>query len=231
MGQAIIAAAERQAAVIAHTLDVGDDAAACIRDCDAVIDFSFHSATLPLIKLAAEAGKPVVIGTTGHSEEEKEAIRNACKDIPVVWAGNYSVGVNLLNYLTGKAAKVLGNDYNPEVIEFHHRMKKDAPSGTADRLVEIVREARDLTREQEAHGRKGIVGERPTDEIGVHAVRGGDIVGEHTVYFIGMGERIELTHKATDRRIFAEGAVRAAQWIVGKPANIYDMQDVLELKD
>ena len=232
MGLAILEIAEANDATIAGACDQGDQPEDQIENCQAVIDFSFHQATLPIAKLAAAKSLPLVIGTTGHSEEEKQAILEATtSQIPVVWAGNYSVGVNTLNYLTRKAASILGPQYDPEVLELHHHHKKDAPSGTAERLIEILQEGYGFTPEETVHGRQGIVGERPQREIGVHAVRGGDIVGEHTVYFCGQGERIELTHRATDRRIFAQGAVRAAHWAVGQAPGLYNMEDVLGLTD
>ena len=150
--------------------------------------------------------------------------------VPCVWAGNFSVGVNLLFALTRRAAGVLGSDYDAEVIEMHHRFKKDAPSGTAARLLEIILEERKLTSDALRHGREGIVGERTPTEVGVHSLRGGDVVGDHTVIFAALGERVELTHKASDRGIFARGALRAAQWVVSQPPGVYDMQDVLGLK-
>ncbi|MGB0344468.1 MAG: 4-hydroxy-tetrahydrodipicolinate reductase [Coraliomargarita sp.] len=232
MGQAILEIAEANDAVIPAACDQGDRPEEQIENCQAVIDFSFHQATLPVAKLAAAKSLPLVIGTTGHSEEEKQAILEATtSQIPVVWAGNYSVGVNTLNFLTRKAASILGPKYDPEVLELHHHHKKDAPSGTAERLIEILQEGYGFTHEDTVHGRQGIVGARPQREIGVHAVRGGDIVGEHTVYFCGQGERIELTHRATDRRIFAQGAVRAAHWAVGQAPGLYNMEDVLGLTD
>lgn len=230
MGQAIIRAAEDSACEIAHALDQGDEPERCINDCDAVIDFSFHAVTPELAKLAAAAGKPMVIGTTGLTDEEEGIVREAAARIPIVKAGNYSVGVNLLNFLTETAARILGVSYHPEVVEMHHRHKIDAPSGTAARLLEIIREARGLDSASIQHGRHGITGERPDEQIGSHALRGGDVVGEHTVYFFGEGERIELTHKATDRRIFAQGALRAAAWCRGQKPGMYDMQEVLGLK-
>jgi 4-hydroxy-tetrahydrodipicolinate reductase len=150
--------------------------------------------------------------------------------VPCVWAGNFSVGVNLLFALTRRASAVLGSDYDAEVVEMHHRFKKDAPSGTAARLLEIILEERKLDASALRHGREGITGERTAGEVGIHALRGGDVVGDHTVMFAALGERIELTHKASDRGIFARGALRAAQWIVHQPAGVYDMQDVLGLK-
>jgi 4-hydroxy-tetrahydrodipicolinate reductase len=173
----------------------------------------------------------MVIGTTGHSKEDRHAIEQLSNFIPMVWAGNFSTGVNLLFFLTQQAAKVLdlNSGFDPEVIEMHHRLKKDAPSGTADRLLEILKESRNASDEDISHGREGMPGERNVNEIGSHALRGGDIVGEHTVMFAGMGERIELTHRATDRVIFAAGALKAAKWVVNQPANLYSMQDVLGL--
>jgi 4-hydroxy-tetrahydrodipicolinate reductase len=230
MGQAIQDLAGDNGVTICAAIDVGDDLAAHIDGCDMVMDFSFHTATLPLVRLARARGKPVVIGTTGHSPEERAAIVAAAEGLPVVFAGNYAVGVNLLFHLVARAAAVLGPDYHPEVVEMHHSHKKDAPSGTAERLVEIIRDARDLGPEAVRHGRHGITGERPDDEIGVHALRGGDVVGEHTVLFVGEGERIELTHRTTDRRILARGALRAATWLQDRGAGLYDMQDVLGLR-
>lgn len=231
MGQAIQAIAAAEEIEIVAAIDMGDDPVPGLQACEVAIDFSFHEATAPLAKLCAEHGKPLVIGTTGHTPEEKEAVAEYTAQIPMVWAGNFSTGVNLLFYLVGKAAKILGREYHPELIEMHHCHKKDAPSGTAEHLLEILREARGLTPEQEMHGRKGLVGERPDDEIGVHALRGGDVVGDHTVMFAGPGERIELTHKASDRRIFAQGALRAAHWVLGKPPGLYRAEDVLGLRD
>lgn len=232
MGVAIIDAAEAGDAVILSACDAGDDPTTRVADCDAIIDFSFHEVTAGIAKLAAEHKLPLVIGTTGHTPEERETIVAAVEGtIPVVWAGNYSVGVNTLNYLTRKAATILGEQYEPELMEMHHHHKKDAPSGTAERLLEILKDSYGMNDEHLTHGREGLVGARPRKEIGVHAIRGGDIVGEHTVYFIGDGERVELTHKATDRKIFAQGAIRAAHWAVGKAAGIYNMEDVLGLVD
>jgi 4-hydroxy-tetrahydrodipicolinate reductase len=230
MGQAITAAAPETGAVIAAALDQGDDLAAGIQKADAIIDFSFHKTTAEVIRLAAAAGKPLVIGTTGHSAEEKAALMKEAAKIPCVWSGNYSVGVNLLFALTRRASQVLGSDYDAEVVEMHHRFKKDAPSGTAARLLEIILEERKLTADALRHGRKGITGERTPTEVGIHALRGGDVIGDHTVMFAALGERIELTHKASDRGIFARGSLRAAQWVVSHPPGVYDMQDVLGLK-
>lgn len=231
MGKAISSIAGENDCVISFPVDLGDDPADGIDSCDVVIDFSLREATLPLAKLSAQAGKPMVIGTTGHQADEKNEIEALSKQIPMVWAGNFSTGVNLLFYLTEQAARVLDSrsNFDAEVIEMHHRLKKDAPSGTADRLLEILKSSRNLTDSQITHGRDGIVGERPANEIGSHALRGGDVVGDHTVMFAGMGERIELTHRATDRKIFAAGALKAAKWVFGQPPSLYSMQDVLGL--
>ncbi len=232
MGQAIASIAGDHGCSVTCPVDLGDDPKEGIGSCDVVIDFSLREATLPLARLSAEHGKPMVIGTTGHESKEKAEIEKISSQIAMVWAGNFSTGVNLLFYLTEQAARVLDleSDFDPEVIEMHHRLKKDAPSGTADRLLEILKESRKLDDSNVAHGRFGMVGERPLREIGSHALRGGDVVGDHTVMFAGMGERIELTHRATDRKIFAAGALRAARWVQSQSAGLYSMQDVLGLK-
>jgi 4-hydroxy-tetrahydrodipicolinate reductase len=230
MGQAIAAAAKEAGATIAASIDAGDDLSAGIALGDVVIDFSFHQATAEVIRLSALHGKPLVIGTTGHAADEKKHLLAEAAKIPCVWSGNYSVGVNLLFALTRRAASVLGSDYDAEVVEMHHRFKKDAPSGTAARLLEIILEERKLDASALRHGREGITGERTSTEVGIHALRGGDVVGDHTVMFAALGERLELTHKASDRGIFARGSIRAAQWITGRPAGVYDMQDVLGLR-
>ena len=195
-----------------------------------IIDFSSHQATTQVLETAVKHQKAVVIGTTGHSAGDRKRLRPLAAKVPCVWAGNFSVGVNLLFALTQRAAQVLGADYDAEIIEMHHRFKKDAPSGTAARLLEIILEERKLGTEALRHGRSGITGERQPTEVGVHALRGGDVVGEHTVMFAALGERLELTHKASDRSIFARGALRAANWVVQQKPGVYDMQDVLGLK-
>jgi 4-hydroxy-tetrahydrodipicolinate reductase len=230
MGQAIAAAASDAGVTLCATLDAGDAVADHIDACDVIIDFSSHRATEGLLELALAHKKPIVIGTTGHSAEEKTRLLGLAQQVPCVWAGNFSIGVNLLFALTRRASAILGSDYDIEVVEMHHRFKKDAPSGTAARLLEIIMEERKLTAAALRHGREGITGERTPTEIGIHALRGGDVVGDHTVIFAAMGERLELTHKASDRGIFARGSLRAAQWLVGRKAGLYDMQDVLGLK-
>ena len=230
MGQTITAIASELDCTITAMLDVGDDLAAGIQQSDAVVDFSSPQATGDIIRIATAQAKPLVIGTTGHTTEEKRKLSKETNKIPTVWAGNYSVGVNLLFALTRRAAGVLGSDYDAEVVEMHHRFKKDAPSGTAERLLEIILEERKLTRDALRHGREGMPGQRTSTEVGIHALRGGDVVGEHTVIFAALGERVELTHKASDRGIFARGALRAAQWVKLQHPGLYDMQDVLGLK-
>ncbi len=232
MGQAIAACAARIPRIeVVGQVDEGDDLGAIIAKCDVVIDFSFHNVTPAVAELSAIHAKALVIGTTGHSDSEKSPISNLKSQIPIVWASNYSTGVNTLFWLTRKAAEILGPEFDIEVVEMHHRLKKDAPSGTATTLLEILGDVRKLQlKDALRHGRHGITGERTSAEIGVHALRGGDVVGDHTVLFAANGERLELTHKASSRDTFAIGALRAAQWVVGKKPGIYDMQDVLGLK-
>lgn len=230
MGHALSEAARELGIEVAAAVDAGDDIAAGVAQSDVIVDFSSHQATRSVLEQAIAQRKAVVIGTTGHSAQEKQDLRALAVNVPCVWAGNFSVGVNLLFALTRRATNVLGADYDAEVIEMHHRFKKDAPSGTAARLLEIILEERKLTSDALRHGRQGIPGERTATEVGIHALRGGDVVGDHTVLFAALGERIELTHKASDRAIFARGALRAAQWVEKKSAGVYDMQDVLGLK-
>jgi 4-hydroxy-tetrahydrodipicolinate reductase len=229
MGQAVAAAAPQMGVVIAASTEIGDDLAAAVGRSDVIVDFSSTKATRGLLLAAAAANKPVVIGTTGHEAAEKAELLELAKRVPCVWSGNFSVGVNLLFALTRRAARALGDGFDAEVLEMHHRLKVDAPSGTAARLLEILLEERKLDRSALRHGRQGITGERKRSEVGVHSLRGGDIVGDHTVFFAGPGERLELTHRASDRAVFAHGALRAAQWVSGKKPGVYDMQAVLGL--
>jgi 4-hydroxy-tetrahydrodipicolinate reductase len=230
MGQAIAAAAEAADTVIVAGLDLGDDVTKEIGGCDVVVDFSHPSATEANRSACLSAAKPWVIGTTGHSNDERALIEETSKSLPVILSPNFSVGVNALFWLTREAARLLGEDFDLEIMETHHRLKKDAPSGTAKKLAEILCETRKLDYAKNVrHGREGPIGERPANEIGVHSIRGGDVVGDHTVTFSGRGERLELTHKASSRDTFAAGALRAARWIVGKPAGLYSMEDVLGL--
>jgi len=232
MGRALTDAAAQLGLNVAAETDAGDDLIGTLArvEVDVIVDFSSHQATSAVLDAAIAQKKAVVIGTTGHSGEAKQQLLARAATIPCVWSGNYSVGVNLLFALTRRAAGVLGGDYDAEVIEMHHRFKKDAPSGTAARLLEIILEERALTADAVRHGRHGITGERQQAEVGMHALRGGDVVGDHTVMFAALGERFELTHKASDRGIFARGALRAAEWVVRQPCGVYDMQDVLGLE-
>lgn len=232
MGQMLLACAARIPELqVVGAVDQGDDLSMCIADCDAVIDFSLHHVTLGVAELCAKHKKALVIGTTGHPAAEKSIIRNLASSIPMVWASNYSTGVNTLFWLTRKAAEILGPSFDLEIVEMHHRRKQDAPSGTAASLAEILASVRNVQLKEVArHGREGLVGARTASEIGIHAVRGGDVVGDHTVIFANDGERVELTHKASSRETFANGALRAAQWAVKQQPGLYDMQDVLGLK-
>jgi 4-hydroxy-tetrahydrodipicolinate reductase len=232
MGQALLACAKNfHDLEIVAAVDRGDDLPAAISQCDALIDFSLPASTADIAGLCARHRKAIVIGTTGHSDGEKNSILKFKTKIPIVWTSNFSTGVNTLFWLTRKAAEILGNDFDLEIVEMHHRLKKDAPSGTAKSLAEILADVRKLQLEKSArHGREGIVGERTQSEIGIHSIRGGDVVGDHTVIFANNGERLELTHKASSRDTFANGALRAAQWAVKQKPGIYDMQDVLGLK-
>jgi|SRR5208283_294003 len=202
-----------------------------IGDGDVVIDFTIPFATMQNAKIAAENGKAMVIGTTGFSKDEIEGLRQWSGKIPIVLAPNMSVGVNLLFKVLKDVARVLGDDYDIEIIEAHHRMKKDAPSGTALKMAQVIADAvqRNLD-EVGVYSRKGIIGERTKQEIGIQTVRAGDIVGEHTVLFGGLGERIEITHKASSRDTFARGALKAAIWVADRRPGLYDMQDVLGIK-
>jgi 4-hydroxy-tetrahydrodipicolinate reductase len=232
MGHALLRCAEKIPAIaVAGRIDLGDDLAAVIDGADAVVDFTFHESTVPFARLCAARGKAMVIGTTGHSEAERGQLRALAAQIPMVLSANYSTGVNVLFWLTRKTAEALGPGYDLEIVEMHHRHKKDAPSGTAKTLAQVLAEVRRQQLERVLrHGRQGLTGERTAEEIGMHSLRGGDVVGDHTVIFAGDGERVELTHRASSRDTFANGALRAAQWVVGKPPGLYDMQDVLGLK-
>jgi len=234
MGHALIASAKENSALeLVGTIDAGESLDS-IAGCDAVIDFTHADATLSVLKKCVELGKILLIGTTGHSNDVRQAITEASNKIPVIFSPNYSVGVNTLFWLTKKAAEILGPDYDAEVIEVHHRLKKDAPSGTARHLVEVLDEVYNLDYEKDTrHGRVGMIGERTRSEVGVHAVRGGDVVGDHTVMLAAPGDRLELIHRASSRETFARGALRAALWARDTKKNqpgLYDMQDVLGLR-
>src|ERR1041385_6046577 len=232
MGRALLACSAHDGELqVVGQIDQGDDLAMVIGQGDVVIDFSSHSATPGIASLCASHKKAMVIGTTGHSDEGRSQIADFKSKIPIVLSSNFSTGVNALFCLTRKAAEVLGQGYDLEIVEMHHRLKRDAPSGTARSLAEILADVRKQQLERTArHGRAGIVGERTSEEIGIHSVRGGDVIGDHTVIFASSGERLELTHKASNRETFAHGALRAAKWVVTQPPGLYDMQDVLGLK-
>ena len=232
MGKALLACApqHRELEVVGQ-IDQGDDLRAVIERGDVVVDFSSHTATVATAELCAGHGKALVVGTTGHDDTEKSRITHLASRIPMVLSSNFSTGVNTLFWLTRKAAEILGPGYDLEIVEMHHRLKKDAPSGTAKSLAEILAEVRKQPLPKVArHGREGIVGERTAEEIGIHSVRGGDVVGDHTVIFAAPGERVELTHRASSRETFAQGALRAALWVVRQKPGLYDMQDVLGLR-
>jgi len=219
MGQALLQAAAAEPNVtVTATHDVGED-----------LDAAF---TEQVVEVALKHGTHLVIGTTGHTDAERALIHQAAKTLPVVFASNYSVGVNTLFWLTRQAARILKQDrFDIEVTEMHHRHKIDAPSGTARTLLEILNaETGTSYQDDVTHGRIGNIGPRKPREIGMHTLRGGDVVGDHTVIFAADGERVELTHKASSRLTFAAGAVHAAVWLQDKPAGLYDMQDVLGLK-
>jgi len=197
---------------------------------DVWIDFTVPAATAGYCEAAVAAGASLVIGTTGLSAEERGAIDRAAKKIPVVFAANYSVGINVMLKLIADAAQTLGSAYDLEIVETHHRAKRDAPSGTALRLAEALAEAtgRDLATDAR-YERHGEIGPRPGTQIGLQTLRGGDVIGDHTVHFMGIGDRLEITHRASSRDTFAVGAVRAALWLAGRPAGLYDMRSVLDL--
>ena len=212
MGRALVGCAQSDPELqLVGEIDQGDDLAKVIARADAIVDFSVREATATVAKLAADHKKALVIGTTGHGESEKAALRELAKVIPVVWSANFSTGVNALFWVTQKVAGIVGNNWEVEVVETHHTAKKDAPSGTAKRLQEILKQA-------------------CGKETPAHALRIGDVVGDHTVMFGAPGERIELTHRASSRETFARGALRAAKWAVSRKPGLYDMQDVLGLR-
>lgn len=202
-----------------------------IDNADVVISFTSPEASLEHLSIAAQKKKAVVIGTTGFSKEGLQSVKDLSQYVPVVLAPNMSVGVNLLFKVLKDISRVLGDDFDIEIVESHHRLKKDAPSGTAIKMAQVIAESINRNLDEVAvYARKGMIGERTKKEIGIQTVRAGDIVGEHTVLFGGLGERIEITHKASSRDTFARGALKAAMWIHNKPAGLYDMMDVLGLK-
>jgi 4-hydroxy-tetrahydrodipicolinate reductase len=210
---------------------ITDDLSSCIDKGDVVIDFTFHTASVNHLKIAAEHGKAIVIGSTGFDADEMQMIRQWSEKTRCVVAPNMSVGVTVMLKVLESVAGILGDDYDVELVEAHHNLKKDAPSGTAVKMAQVIADA--LNRDLEEVGvycRHGIIGERKKKEIGIQTVRAGDIIGEHTVIFGGIGERLEFTHKAHSRDNFAKGAIRAAEWIIDQENGLYDMQDVLGLR-
>ncbi len=231
-GQAMVGQdAGGPAGIGATGVKIADDPNTALAGGDVLIDFTFPEASLENLRACAELGKAAVIGSTGFSKEQLAEVNKLVQNVPCVLSPNMSVGVNVCFKVLADLAKILGPEFDAEIVEWHHRLKKDAPSGTAVRMGEVVAKAlgRDYAKSAKYH-REGMTGARTNEEIGMQTVRGGDIVGEHTVYFIGMGERIELTHRAHTRDMFARGAIRAAKWIVGKKPGLYDMQDVLGLR-
>lgn len=231
MGQALIEAVKLNPNVSEGSiLKRGDDIKRVLKDFDVLIDFTRPEATLDALSICQSAGKAMVIGTTGFSDDALKVIDQASSDIPIVFAPNMSVGVNLTLKLLETTAKVIGTDSNIEIVEAHHRHKVDAPSGTALKMGEVIANAlgRDLS-DCAVYGREGKEGPRDRQTIGFSSIRGGDVVGEHTVTFFMEGERVEITHKASSRMTYANGAVKASQWLTNQPNGLYSMQDVLDL--
>jgi 4-hydroxy-tetrahydrodipicolinate reductase len=211
MGKSVLDLAQNDREIeIAAQCDLGDSIESAMKNCDVAIDFSQADSIDEICRAVLHHRKSLVIGTTGHSQQQRKTIEKTARSAPIVLASNFSVGVNVLRWLTQKAAELLGSDFNPEITETHHKMKKDAPSGTAKTLAETLKAVRNT-------------------EIPIQSIREGDVVGEHTVIFSGPGESLELGHRAANRGIFAAGALRAAKWIVEKPPGLYSMQDVLGL--
>jgi len=211
MGQTVLNLARNDSEIeIAEQCDLGDSIEPAMKNCDVAIDFSQANSIDEICRASLKYGKSLIIGTTGHSQQQRKTIETTSQSVPILLASNFSVGVNVLFWLTQKAAEFLGSDFNPEIVETHHTMKKDAPSGTAKTLAEILKQVRN-------------------SEIPTQSIREGDVVGEHTVIFSGPGESLELTHRAANRGIFAAGALRAAKWIINKPPGLYSMQNVLGL--
>src|SRR5436309_12142550 len=213
MGKTVVDLARNDPTIdIVARCDLGDPIEPAMKNCDVGIDFSHPDAITEICRSALRHRKSLVIGTTGHSQERRRTIEEAAQSLPIVFASNFSIGVNVLFWLTRKAAELLGRDFDPEIIETHHKMKKDAPSGTARTLAEIVKRTRNLD-----------------SQIPIQSIREGEVVGNHTITFTGPGERLELTHRASSREIFARGALRAAPWVTGRAPGLYSMQDVLGL--
>ncbi|WP_298870180.1 4-hydroxy-tetrahydrodipicolinate reductase [uncultured Psychrobacter sp.] len=232
-GSSLVGADAGEVAAIGRLdVQIVDDLKAVINDIDVLIDFSLPDATEQNMQICAANKVAMVIGTTGFNEQQEQVLTEASKQIAIVYAGNYSTGVNLSLKLLGMAAKAFGNDADVEVIEAHHKHKIDAPSGTAYMMAEAVAEARGQNLKDVAvYGREGQTGERKAGSIGIHAIRGGEIIGDHTVMFIADGEVVEITHRARARMTFAAGAVRAATWVIKQEVGQHNMQDVLGLND
>lgn len=202
-----------------------------LKSCEVIVDFTYPQGTIQMVQEAKDHEKPMVIGTTGFAPDHLKKIEAAAKKIPVVLSPNMSIGVNVMFKLIAEASAALGADYDVEILEIHHRLKKDAPSGTAIRMGEVLAASRGTTLQQAGRfSRQGNIGARPSGEIGIQSLRAGDVVGEHTMTFAGTGERIELTHRAHNRNNFARGALMAAQWVTTQDPGLYDMMDVLNLK-
>ena len=232
-GSSLVGADAGEVAAVGRLdVQIVDDLQSVINKIDVLIDFSLPAATEQNMQVCAEHNVAMVIGTTGFNEQQEQVLAKASEQVAIVYAGNYSTGVNLSLKLLGMAAKAFGTDADVEVIEAHHKHKIDAPSGTAYMMAEAVAEARGQNLKDVAvYGREGQTGEREAGTIGIHAIRGGEIIGDHTVMFIADGEVVEITHRARARMTFAAGAVRAATWIVQQSAGQYNMQDVLGLND
>jgi 4-hydroxy-tetrahydrodipicolinate reductase len=232
MGRMLIEAVEAAPdAELACAFDIEDDVETALKDADCLIDFTRPEGTLQHLEICRRLGVHLVIGTTGFSPEQKQQIEAASREIPIVFAPNMAVGVNAVFKLLDVAARILNEGYDVEIIEAHHRMKVDAPSGTALRMGEVVAAALGRNLEECAvYGREGHTGERPATQIGFSTIRGGDIVGDHTVLFAGTGERIEITHKSASRMSYALGSLRAARFLRGRKNGLFDMQDVLGLR-
>src|SRR5258705_1264659 len=212
-------------------IPITDDVTALLDRSEVVVDFSAPEATLQHLRTVAQHRRAMVIGTTGFSAAQLEEVKSLASQVPCVMSPNMSVGVNLIYKVISEMAKTLGDDYDIEVVEAHHRLKKDAPSGTALKIAEVLAKAMNRDLDQVGvYARKGLIGERKKGEIGIQSIRAGDIVGDHTILFGGMGERIEVTHRASNRDTFAVGALRAARWVVLQPPGLYDMMDVLSLR-
>ena len=228
MGQTVVRLAGEQGIDVVCTIDAGDPITKLAKSgAEVAIDFSSPQATRALAEVASEAGIAIVSGTTGIGDDVRAALDLASQRVAVAWEPNMSIGVHVLSELVSRAIAMMGGEFDIEIIETHHKMKVDAPSGTALRLAEVASAARSGARL--VNGREGKPGARGTSEIGMHAVRGGDVIGDHTAFFLGDGERLELTHRAGSRDLFAAGALRAAAWLASRPPGRYTMRDVLGL--